>query len=258
MLNKSKMLEIIRKQLAIDLNCQPEDFTKDGIVFCEAILKEGRRRFDRQAPFLEITTMGKGTVVSADSTILPKIRQVLENRTTDDIFAAPFIYGHSLYYIPDCNRIEKLPFPEGFEICLKEGNEVQELYNTKGFENAIIYDNNYPRPDVIALYAKYHNEIVAMAGASEDSKTMWQIGIDVLPDFRNKGLAASLVSNLAIMIMEKDILPYYGTASSNIASQAVAYRSGLIPTWMCSYQNTLDGLSPYASNLNIVFSPGGF
>jgi len=38
---------------------------------------------------------------------------------------------------------------------------------------------------------------------------MWQIGIDVLEDYRNKGIAKSLVSNLAIMIMERGIVPYY-------------------------------------------------
>jgi len=43
---------------------------------------------------------------------------------------------------------------------------------------------------------------LAIAGASADSNLMWQIGIDVLPQFRNKELVTSLVSNLAIMIME--------------------------------------------------------
>jgi len=88
--------------------------------------------------------------------------------------------------------------------------------------NAIQYDINHPRPDVIVIYAMWGNEVAAMAGSSADSSLMWQIGIDVSPKFRNKGLATSLVSNLAIMIMERGVVPYYGTASSNIESQAVA------------------------------------
>ena len=237
-LNKSKMLEIVRKQLSIDMNCNIEDFIKDGIVFCEAKSNEGRRMFDRQSPFLEITTMGKGIVVSADSDVLTKVKPLLEAKRRDDLFAAPFIYGHSLYYIPDCERIKRLPYPENFTFHVKEGKEIHELYKLSGFENAIMYDVNHPRPDVIAIYAMYGNEIVAMAGASADSSLMWQIGIDVFPQFRNRGLAVALVSNLAIMIMERGIVPYYGTASSNIASQAVAYRSGFVPTWMCSFKNT--------------------
>jgi hypothetical protein len=174
--------------------------------------------------------MGKSIVVSADSNILAKIKPLLENKTREDIFVAPFVLGHSLYYIPDCERIKKLPLPDGFDFYIEEGKAIHDLYKISGFDNAIQYDINHPRPDVIVVYAMCDNEIVAMAGASADSSLMWQIGIDVLPLFRNKGLATSLVSNLAIMIMERGIVPYYGTASSNIASQSVAYRSGFIPT----------------------------
>jgi len=210
--NKAKILEIVRKQLAIDMNCNAENFIKDGIIFCEAKLNEGRRMFDRQSPFLEIATIGKSIVISADSIVLTKVKPLLENKTREDIFVAPFIFGHSLYYIPDCNKIKKLSLPDGFKFYVKEGKEIHDLYKISGFENAIQYDINHPRPDVIVIYAMHDTNIVAMAGASADSDLMWQIGIDVLPQFRNKGLATSLVSNLALMIMEKGIVPYYGTA----------------------------------------------
>lgn len=244
-LNKSKMLEVVRKQLAVDMNCKEEDFIKEGVVFCEAKLNEARRKFDRQLPFLEVATMGKGIVVSGDRDILSKVRPMLENKRRDDIFSAPFLYGHSLYYLPDSDKIKKLPLPEGFDYFIKENNEIHELYKTPGFENAIQYDINHPRPDMLVIYAMKDNKIVAMAGASEDCKTMWQIGIDVLPEYRSRGLAKALVSNLAVMIMEKGITPYYGTASSNIASQCVAYSSGFVSAWMCSYKNIFDGTSPY-------------
>ena len=240
------MLEIIKKQLTIDMNCEPADLDKDGIVFCEAGLNAGRRLFDRQTPYLEAATMGKATVVSADRSILPQIRPLLETKTREDVFAAPLLYGHSLYYIPDLMRIERLPCPAGFQCHGRKGTEIHELYQTAEFENAIQYDPNHPRPDVIALCATYGGEIAAVAGASQDCALMWQIGIDVLPKYRSQGLAAYLVSNLALDIMEKGVVPYYGTASSNIASQVVAHRAGLMPAWMCSYHNTLDGSSPYA------------
>lgn len=212
-INKSKMLEIVRKQLAIDMNCNIEDFLKDGIVFCEAKSNEGRRMFDRQSPFLEIATMGKSTVVSADSDILIKLKPLLKTKTREDIFVAPFLFGHSLYYIPDCDRIKRLSWPDGFTFHIKEGKEIYELYKISGFENVIQYNVNHPCPDIIVIYAMCGNEIVAMSGASADS----------------------------------------GTASSNIASQSVAYRSGFMPAWMCSYKNTFDGRSPYERNLKIDF-----
>ena len=71
--NRYEILEIVKKQLAIDMNCNIEDLNKNGLVFCEAKLNEGRRRFNRQSPFLEIATMGKGIVVSGDIDVLEKV-----------------------------------------------------------------------------------------------------------------------------------------------------------------------------------------
>ncbi len=248
---KPEMLAIVRRQLAVDMNCGAEDFLREGIVFCEAGLNEGRRMLDRQSPYFEIATMGKGVVVSAAADILKKVKPLLENKAREDVLAAPFLYGHSLYYIPDSDRITKLPCPDGLTFRVAEGNEIHQLYELVGFPNAIQYDKARPRPDVLVTYAMQGSQIVGMAGASADSQTMWQIGIDVFPQYRNKGLAACLVSNLAVMIMERGIVPYYGTASSNIPSQSVAHRSGFAPAWMCSYKNILDGNSPYQDSVQI-------
>ena len=245
MLDKKGMLDIVRKQLALDMNCDPQDFMADGVVFTKAALLKGRRIIERQKPYLEIATMGKGIVVSGDDIILERVRPILEGKPRDDLFSAPFLYGHSLYYIPDGPDIRELPCPGGFGLYVREGAEIHELYAFPGFENALQYDPNHPRPDILALYAAWGDEIAGVAGASADCKTMWQIGIDVKPAFRGAGLAACLVSRLAAMILQKGIVPFYGTASSNIASQAVAHRSGFTPAWMCSYKHVLDGKSPY-------------
>ncbi|MDR2649448.1 MAG: hypothetical protein LBB94_06995 [Clostridiales bacterium] len=60
---------------------------------------------------------------------------------------------------------------------------------------------------------------------------MWQIGIDVLPEYRHLGIAAVLTNRLTIEILERGKIPYYGTAQRNIASQRVAHRAGLRPAW---------------------------
>lgn len=242
---RSRILEVVRKQLSIDMNCSNAHFTQDGVFFCEARLLEGRRPFTRQTPFLEIATMGKGVVVSADAGVLQWVAPALENRTREDIFVAPFLYGHSIYYTPESIQPAATCSVDGFVFRDAEGPEIHGLYRYPGFENALGYDTNHPRPDVLATYAVYGNEIAAVAGASADCDILWQIGIDVLPAYRNKGLATILVRRLVSMIQSHGVVPYYGAASSNIASQAVAFRSGLIPTWMCSYHNTLDGTFPF-------------
>jgi predicted GNAT family acetyltransferase len=74
-----------------------------------------------------------------------------------------------------------------------------------------------------------------MAGASADCAELWQIGIDVLPEYRGKGIAAALVSKLAIEILKRGKVPYYGTSPCNIASQSVAHRAGFKPAWACAF-----------------------
>lgn len=37
---------------------------------------------------------------------------------------------------------------------------------------------------------------------------MWQIGVDVLPEYRRMGIASSLTSNLAIEIIERGKVPF--------------------------------------------------
>ena len=56
--------------------------------------------------------------------------------------------------------------------------------------------------DVLVALAKKNGQIVGMAGASTDCEKMWQIGIDVLPEHRNHGLAAHLVTILLYELLD--------------------------------------------------------
>lgn len=79
-----------------------------------------------------------------------------------------------------------------------------------------------------------------MAGASADCEMLWQIGIDVLPTYRDLGIAAALTNHLALEVLNRNKIPYYGTASSNLASQRVAHRAGYKPVWVCAYRGKFD------------------
>lgn len=61
---------------------------------------------------------------------------------------------------------------------------------------------------------------------------MWQIGIDVLPGYRKKGIASALTSQLAVEILSRGLVPFYCCAWSNIKSARNAVRSGFRPAWV--------------------------
>ena len=60
---------------------------------------------------------------------------------------------------------------------------------------------------------------------------MWQIGVDVLPEYRRQGIAAALTSRLALEILKRGKAPFYCCAWSNIASARNAIDSGFKPAW---------------------------
>ncbi|MCL2881223.1 MAG: GNAT family N-acetyltransferase, partial [Treponema sp.] len=238
-----QMLHIVLSQLAIDLNCMPYelDGEKDSFVFTTAKENPGRRPFPRSEHHFEMLSMGKSIVVSASREILEIVKPLFAGKGRDEAFSMPFVYGHGLYYLPDLNLIKPLAQPAGFTFDMIKQPDIAALYKFEGFRNALQYDVNHPRPDVLVTLAKKDGYIAGMAGASEDCAKMWQIGMDVLPEYRNYGLAAYLVNWLTLEILKLGFVPYYGTASSNIASQRVAHRAGYYPAWVCAYKGKFDG-----------------
>ena len=102
--------------------------------------------------------------------------------------------------------------------------EIQKLRGIHGFDNSLSFDEDGNTTTCIVLYAKRNDEIVALVGASIVDDDLREIGIDVKKEYRGKNLASLLVHNLT-----------YSASVTNIASQAVAIRSGYMPLWTDTY-----------------------
>jgi predicted GNAT family acetyltransferase len=59
--------------------------------------------------------------------------------------------------------------------------------------------------------------------------------MDVLPDYRGRGIAAYLVTLLKEEIIKRGRIPYYSTSQSNIYSQNIAMNCGFFPAWVEAY-----------------------
>lgn len=64
---------------------------------------------------------------------------------------------------------------------------------------------------------------------------VYQVGIDVKKERRGHGLAGLLIRNLTVELLERNMIPFYSASVTNLASQAVAIRSGYMPLWTDSY-----------------------
>jgi GNAT superfamily N-acetyltransferase len=234
------VLSIARTQLTIDLNCSPDDFDREGITFVEARENPGRRPFPREARHFEMYTMGTGVIVSASADLLPYLKTQLDGKRRDEAFDMPFIDGRGICFLPD--KIESIPVPDVFNVTLLEGARIHSLYEGERFRNALGNDVNNPRPDVLAYVAKVDDAVVGVAGASADCEMMWQMGIDVIAEYRGRGLASALVARLAKEILRRGKVPYYGASVSNTASLRVACNVGMKPAWTCVYRGRFEGV----------------
>ena len=155
-MTQHEMLMLVQAQLAIDLNCSVSDLNgkKDNLVFIEYEENQGRRPFPRSIQHFDMLSMGKSIIISATSDILRIVKPLLADADRDSAFSMPFVYGHSLYYLPDLDLFSPLSAPENFDYELIEQKYIPELYKLEGFQNAIQYDIAHPHPDILVASAK--------------------------------------------------------------------------------------------------------
>ena len=233
----------IRRQLALELGCEPEDFLRGDTVITRPVLHEERRRFSEKPFFLQMVTFGDNAVISADERIHPWLRDWVRDKRgiwlfeQDNFYALECElrrYGCRMFsthhmFLP---LAEPLPCRSDLRVRWLEREEIAPFYAGKEFPNAIC-DRFYPeRPDVLAVVALDGDRIIGMAGCSADTPELWQIGIDVLPPYRRLGGGTALVTLLRQEILRRGAIPYYGTRLSNLASWKIALSSGFRPAWV--------------------------
>ncbi len=242
MINKKTMMQSVYNQLAIDYNCKPDDFLKEGLIFTEAQPNEGRRPFPWRTPRLEMITMGNGVIINASADIMPLVRQQLEGKTGYEALNASFVYGVNPYFLPDLDKIKLLDKNERFEYEIIERGDIQRLYELKGFDYTLQYDINSPHPEMLAAIAKHKGEVVGIAGANAECKTLWSINVDILFPYRGNKLATTLVNALTIEVLHRGYIPYYNTSCDHVVSQRVAVQAGYLPAWSHCYRTRLEEL----------------
>ena len=84
----------------------------------------------------------------------------------------------------------------------------------------------------MATEAFDNHNLIGLAGSEACCDSMWQIGIDVMPNYRKKGVASALTSKLALEILHLGKVPFTGNAWANIPSFKTLFTSGFKPAWV--------------------------
>lgn len=131
------------------------------------------------------------------------------------------------YFLPDVTRLKELDC--GYELRVLHKQDFADLY-LEQWSNCLTFDDR--ERDVLAVGAYDNGKLIGIAGCSADCEMMYQIGVDVLPKYRRKGVASALTSRLSLEILKLGKVPFYCAAWSNIKSVRNAIKSGFSPTWV--------------------------
>jgi len=249
MLDRESALRTVRKILTADFACEERCFDAEGVFIFEAKEVAGSRRFPLPEKSLFVVTMGKGVVVSCSADRMQWVVENLSHLTREEIFSPANIARMGEYvaldgqvmrspelkYICTQDRFQPCLPPADIDVVMVEKDGMQELYETGRFPNAMGYRLDPARPRMTASVARYGEQTVGVAGAAADHDEMWQVGIDVLPDYRRRGIGKALVSRLTESLFTKEKLPYYLTSVSNILSRRLAVALGYWPAWVDFY-----------------------
>ena len=85
---------------------------------------------------------------------------------------------------------------------------------------------------MLAVGAYDNGKLIGLSGCSADCEMMYQIGVDVLPEYRRKGIASAVTSRLALEVLALGKVPFYCAAWSNIKSVRNAIKSAFRPAWV--------------------------
>lgn len=228
------------RQSAIDLNCNTGDFLKKTNVITDFRFCKDTKKYYEAPIGADFVSYGNNVVVSATAELFDIVGEYISRYSFYHLFETPNIYWlneklksynqkvcfMAEYWLPDLSKFKvldckyetKLLFPEDFE----------KLY-TDEWSNALCKKRK--ELDVLGVGAFENGKMAGFAACSADAENMWQIGVDTLPEYRNRGIASSLTSRLAYEIMLNGKVPFYCCAWSNVASARNAIKSGFTPAW---------------------------
>lgn len=241
-MTNDEILQIAMQQSAVDSNCRAEDFrsTENKVVLSRA--NPGARKY-LELPFAcDLTSYGNNIVASVSENLAGIAEAYIGKYPVEHCFETPnlLVLMKELmpfdlnvcfmaeYFLPDVKSMKPARSGE-YELKVMQPAEFAGCYLPQ-WSNALCEKRR--SLDRLAVGAFQKDKLIGLAGASADCASMWQIGIDVLPEYRRRGIASSLTSVLAEEILKRGKVPFYCCAWSNIKSARNAIRSGFRPAWV--------------------------
>lgn len=231
---------IAMQQSAYDCNCSSEDFLRrENLVTLSK--KHPLARKYLPLPFAcDLVSYGNNIVAQTSEELASVAYEYINKYPAERCFETPQLlvldemvsrYGLRVcfmaeYFLPDINQVKFLPCD--YELMILHQNDFKDMYLPE-WSNALCEERK--ELDVLGVGAYDNGKLIGLAGCSADCETMYQIGVDVLPEYRRRGIASALTSRLALEILALGKVPFYCAAWCNIRSVRNAIKCGFRPAW---------------------------
>ena len=240
-MNNQEIRKIAMEQSAEDIGCRAEDFLALENVTVPFRLGTNARKYYKEPITCTLVSYGNNIVAATAAEVSDLVSEYIGRYEFFHCFETPNMHwlndrlakrGHKIcfmaeYYLPDVSNIPEMSCP--YELRILTQKDFEELYLPE-WGNALCKDRK--QLDVLGVGAYDNGRLAGLAGCSADCEDMWQIGVDVLPEYRQQGIASALTSMLAREILKRGKVPFYCSAWSNIRSVRNAVKSGFIPAWV--------------------------
>ena len=241
MMTNNDIWRIALQQSAYESNCAPEDFLKTENVVTVSQPHPLARKYLKLPLSCDLVSYGSNIVAQASLEIAPLVRKYIDRYPVEHCFETPNLHVlddmlrpfnqkicfMAEYFLPDVDAVKELPCD--YELRVLHQEDFGELYLPQ-WSNALCETRKHL--DVLGVGAYDSGKLIGLAGCSADCEMMYQIGVDVLPEYRRQGIASALTSRLALEILKLDKVPFYCAAWCNIKSVRNAIRSGFRPAWV--------------------------
>ena len=242
-MTQQEILDIAMRQSAADCSCSPEDFRRETNVIVESKPSEKASRYMTLPHICALFSYGSNVVASCRRDLMAEVKAFVNG--TGKVYkcfdtpamldlnrilqkAGAQIFWMHIGYLPDPDAVFGADLPCPFETRLLHPEDFADLYQPE-WSNALCSDRK--ELDMLGVGAYDGGRLIGLAGCSADCPDMWQIGINVLPEYRRKGVASALTNQLARAVFEHGKLPFYASSWANIRSIRNGVRSGFRPAW---------------------------
>lgn len=236
----------IAHALSRDFACDASCFSRDEVHIDVARDVPGRRRRRPRPAELDLATMGRGVAVSCSPERLAWARATFGGMKRDDVFSplgvwllheyltyeGQSLYGPHLNFVCANDALRMAAPSRGVAVDLVDLDGIADLFAEPGFRFSFVYDPHGAHPLVLATAARAKGHLVGLAAASADCEELWQVAVEIAPEWQGLGLAKALVSRLAAAVHDTGRLPFYATSMSNVRSVSVATSIGFRLAWV--------------------------